>query len=88
MLFNYNYSSTGALPLTTSKIFIYQDTKGNITGREISDISETEIYLQGFFHLTESIRAFRKDRVLEYLNHLQEIERKLNYYLSINLPNF
>lgn len=65
-------------------IFIYQNAKGNITARVISDTSETETYLQGFCHQACGLRTFRKDRILEMLNGSAEIESKLNHYITLN----
>ncbi|CAN0556096.1 unnamed protein product, partial [Ectocarpus sp. 8 AP-2014] len=36
----------GLVSNSSSTAFIYQDARGNITAREITDISETEAYLQ------------------------------------------
>ena len=65
-------------------IFIYQNAKGNVTGRVISDISETETYLQGFCHQANGLRTFRKDRILEMLNSSEEIQSKLSNTLVNN----
>lgn len=70
----------------SSTAFIYQDARGNITAREITDISETEMYLQGYCHLVNDLRTFRKDRILELLSSDDDIELKLKYYISINPP--
>ena len=64
--------------------FIYQDSKGNITARVITDISQTDEYLQGFCHTANGLRTFRKDRIVEELKGTESIEVKLNYYISIN----
>ncbi len=64
--------------------FIYQDARGNITAREISDISETELYLQGYCHLANDLRTFRKDRILELLSSGDDIELKLKHHISTN----
>lgn len=70
----------------SSTVFIYQDARGNITAREITDISETETYLQGYCHLANDLRTFRKDRILELLGSDDDVESKVKYYISINPP--
>ncbi len=66
--------------------FIYQDARGNITARIISDISETNEYLQGFCHTANDLRTFRKDRILEIIKNNDNIDSKLNHYISISPP--
>ncbi len=51
-----------------SKFFVYSDVNGNITGRQVSDISENDIYIQALCHKAQNIRTFRKDRILEYVS--------------------
>lgn len=70
----------------SSTTFIYQDARGNITAREITDISETEDYLQGYCHLADDLRTFRKDRILEILGDNGDVELKLQHYISISPP--
>lgn len=70
----------------SSITFIYQDARGNITAREITDISETEVYLQGYCHLANDLRTFRKDRVLETLASGDDVESKVKHYISISPP--
>ena len=73
--------------MTDSEInFIYQDARGNITARVISDISETKEYLQGFCQTANDLRTFRKDRILETLEGNENTESKLNYHISVNPP--
>ena len=69
-----------------SVLFIYQDARGNITAREITEISETEAYLQGYCHLANDLRTFRKDRVLEVLSSSDDIGSKVDYYISTSPP--
>jgi len=70
----------------SSTSFIYQDSRGNITAREITDISETEAYLQGYCHLANDLRTFRKDRILELLGNGDDVESKINHYIAISPP--
>lgn len=66
--------------------FIYQDARGNITARDITDISETEYYLQGYCHIANDLRTFRKDRILELLSNGDDSELKVKHYISISPP--
>jgi len=67
-------------------VFIYQDARGSITAREISDISETELYIQGFCQVANTLRTFRKDRVIEVLNDDDYIRLKLDHHISVSPP--
>jgi NAD-dependent DNA ligase len=66
----------------SSTVFIYQDARGNITAREITDISETETYLQGYCHLANDLRTFRKERILELLGSGGDVDSKVEHYIS------
>ena len=66
--------------------FIYQDARGNISARVVSDVSETEEYLQGICHTANDLRTFRKDRILEKLQSDEDIESRLHYHVSVNPP--
>jgi NAD-dependent DNA ligase len=70
----------------SSSQFIYQDSKGNITAREITNISETGTYLQGYCNLANNLRTFRKDRILELLGNGEDVASKVKYYISISPP--
>ena len=65
-----------------SKIFIYMDARGNITAREVIDISETEDHIQCFCLTAEALRTFRKDRILEYLENQEQISERLAYHIA------
>jgi NAD-dependent DNA ligase len=66
--------------------FIYQDARGNITSRCVSNISENAAYLQGYCNTTKALKTFRKDRILEVLNSNENIETKINHYISKSPP--
>jgi NAD-dependent DNA ligase len=66
--------------------FIYQDAQGNITAREITDVSETETYLQGYCRLANNLRTFRKDRILDFLDGGDDPESRVKHYISITPP--
>lgn len=68
------------------KTFIYKDARGYITARMVTNISETERYIQGICLKAEALRTFRKDRILEYVDDPQIINEKLEYHLANN-PN-
>lgn len=71
-------------PNDTELSFIYQDAKGNITTRDVHTVSVSDIYIQGICKKTNSIKTFRKDRVLEYITDLSLVEDRLNHHISIN----
>ena len=62
--------------------FIYRDAQGNITFREVFDISESDRYIQGICLTARALRTFRKDRILETTNDDSDVEAKLEYYKS------
>ena len=47
------------------RIFIYQDVRGNVSARNIANVSESDDYLQGICTQANALRTFRKDRILE-----------------------
>lgn len=69
-----------------SKIFIYSDAHGNISAREVSNISESDEYIQALCHSSQALRTFRKDRILEYILDRNEIETKLKYHIANSPP--
>ena len=70
----------------TELSFIYQDARGRITARVISDISETGEYIQGHCHAADELRTFRKDRILERLDRNDNVDERLHYHTSVNPP--
>jgi NAD-dependent DNA ligase len=64
--------------------FVYQNAKGNITARRISNTSETDIHIQGLCHNVNELRTFRKDRILEVLCDEKELKERLIYHLQVN----
>ena len=67
-----------------SKIFIYMDAHGNITAREVTNISETEDHIQCICLTAEALRTFRKDRILEYLENQEQISERIAYHIANN----
>lgn len=63
------------------KQFIYQNARGNVTAREIENTSESGEYLQGICLKAHSLRTFRLDRILEYVNS-SNIEERLAFHLK------
>lgn len=47
--------------------FIYEDSQGNISTREVSNWREKGIYLEGYCHQAHDVRTFRRDRIVEFL---------------------
>lgn len=47
--------------------FVYQDSRGNVTTREITNWDDTGTYLEGFCHKAGDVRTFRRDRIVEVL---------------------
>ncbi len=66
--------------------FIYQDASGNITARNLSEISETDEYLQGICLSSAELRTFRKDRILEKITDQNTLEDRLQFHVSVNPP--
>ncbi|UHD15719.1 BRCT domain-containing protein [Thiocapsa bogorovii] len=66
------------------RLFIYQDAKGSITARKVINVSESEQYIQGVCTSSNALRTFRKDRILDDAVDDENINTKLEHYLSIN----
>lgn len=60
--------------------FIYHDAKGNVTFRNVEKASVTDAYVQGFCSVSNGFRTFRKDRILEYIEDLLELDNKISFY--------
>ena len=69
-----------------NRIFIYRDSRGNITAREVTNISESNQYIQGFCLNSAALRTFRKDRILEFLSDPTKISEKFKYYKENSPP--
>lgn len=67
------FNNQGSKMSTLITKFIYKDSKGNITTRSISKISEQGIYLQGICYSKNKPRTFRKDRIIEMLDNPYEV---------------
>ena len=66
--------------------FIYRDAKGNITVRTVSNVSETEDYLQGICLRAGDLRTFRRDRILGRFPEEASAEGQLSHHIAKNLP--
>ncbi len=62
--------------------FIYRDADGNISYRDIANVSKTEEYVQGYCTQTNGFRTFRKNRVLEYIDEETDVDDRLNYHIA------
>jgi NAD-dependent DNA ligase len=60
--------------------FIYRDAKGNITFREVTNISESDIYIQAICLTAGELRTFRQDRILERVSGSVNVEERLEYF--------
>lgn len=69
-----------------SKMFIYRDVHGNISAREVSNISESDEYIQALCHSAQALRTFRKDRILEYISDINKVELKLQFHIENSPP--
>lgn len=81
----FRISSHGKIfPDNSELTFIYQDAKGNISKRDIFAVSSSDDYIQGICKKSNSIRTFRKDRILEYITDISIIEKRLNHFVKAN----
>ena len=69
-----------------TKIFIYRDARGNITERQILNVSQSEVYIQGICSVERALRTFRKDRVLEEFSNISDMAGRLQYHIEKNPP--
>jgi len=67
-----------------NKKFIYRDAKGNVSFREVTNISESGDYIQGRCLIDNGIRTFRKDRVLENIENNELVPERLQFYIDNN----
>ncbi|MGR3220241.1 MAG: hypothetical protein ACUZ8H_10550 [Candidatus Anammoxibacter sp.] len=68
------------------KKFIYCDARGVVSYWEVMNISETDMYIQGFCKNDNGFRTFRKDRVLEDIDNSTDHEQRLNYHIEHSPP--
>lgn len=47
--------------------FVYEDSQGNVTAREVSSWHDDGTYIEGYCHKAREVRTFRRDRVVEFL---------------------
>jgi len=72
--------------MSENKSFIYRDALGVISYREVTNISETEEYMQGFCSKANALRTFRKDRILEDTDNSTDIQERMNFFIE-NSPS-
>lgn len=65
-----------------SRIFVYVDSRGNISSRAVVRVSESDGYIQGICLMDDAFRTFRKDRVLEYVETKDQLQGCLEYWQS------
>ncbi len=66
-------------------LFVYRNSKNIISAREVTDVVEDTEYLQAYCMLSDELRTFRKDRVLDYAENKEELEEKLKFHIE-NTP--
>jgi len=66
--------------------FIYQDARGNITARDVYKVSNSDKYIQGICRSSDSLKTFRKDRVLENIEDPSNIEERLSFHIKNSPP--
>jgi len=64
------------------KIFIYRNARGVITSRKVKIWDESDDYLYAFDE--SNLKTFRKDRVLEFIDNLNQIDERLSYHIKNN----
>lgn len=62
-----SYLAPRSTATTGNLHFIYEDSQGSITTREVSNWREEGVYLEGFCHKAGDVRTFRRDRIVEFL---------------------
>ena len=66
--------------------FIYRSARGEITARAVTDISESDDYVQGFCLFRGELRTFRKDRILELISDPSTVQERLEFHIANNPP--
>ncbi len=72
--------------MSEDKRFVYRDALGVISSREVTNISETEEYIQGYCTKANALRTFRKDRILEDVDDSTIIDERLKYFIENSPP--
>jgi len=47
--------------------FVYEDAKGNVSTRELTDWHDDGAYIEGYCHTANDVRTFRRDRIVSFL---------------------
>lgn len=63
-------------------MFVYVDSRGDISSRAVVRVSESDGYIQGICLMSNAFRTFRKDRVLEYVEAVDQLQDRLEYWQS------
>ena len=69
-----------------SQSFIYRDAKGNISLKEVTEISENEIYIQALCLNAGELRTYRKDRILEFIVDREHASERIQHYQATLPP--
>ncbi|MCD4674967.1 MAG: hypothetical protein K8S18_03095 [Desulfobacula sp.] len=67
-------------------VFIYKDAIGKITARAVELAYETDQHLEGLCLTAMEHRTFRKDRILEVIENIDDVEESLQYHIDTNPP--
>lgn len=62
-----SYLAPRPVAITGNLRFVYEDSQGNTSTREVSNWREDGVYLKGYCHKADDVRTFRRDRVVEFL---------------------
>lgn len=62
-----SYLAPRPVSTTGNLRFIYEDSQGNISTREVSNWRENSAYVEGYCHKAGDFRTFRCDRIVEFL---------------------
>ncbi|WP_143005098.1 BRCT domain-containing protein [Billgrantia gudaonensis] len=61
--------------------FVYEDSQGNTSTREVTNWDDDGIYIEGYCHHANDVRTFRRDRIVSFLegeNLLKPLAPKLD----------
>ncbi|MDV7023300.1 hypothetical protein R4P48_11490 [Atlantibacter subterranea] len=61
--------------------FVYINASAHIGAHSINSVSHSENHIQGICHLTQSIKTFRKDRVLKNYSSAHEAQQACSSFL-------
>ncbi len=64
------------------KRFIYVDSKGHVTFREVGNASKSGDYLQAIDLATGGVKTFRTDRILEHVTDTADVLERVQHWQS------